>query len=280
MSDMQRALDNAYLKDMENGEILNFGYIPEEISDTKAANYAQIDVPGRSEPIFGYINSGPREFSLHLKFIAGIGQTKFAASTEDETPANVALITDSPVSVLVKTRWLQSLMYPDYSKADYTLPPHKVLLSVGLLIKSVCIVPSVNVTYKSPYDQNLLPFIAEVDISLQEVNTIPFGFSDIRSFNNVNQQPITTPLLAMPGAMITPVLISPTPEVVAPKGAPNPTIPWGQLKLNTAGFPTIWNGQTFIGIVLGNIYSDPQGRRWIVKGDQSPSTWYLDLLPV
>lgn len=276
MADMQAALNSAYLKDLSTNEVLTFGYIPEEISDTKLANYAQIEVPGRSEPVFGYVSSGAREFSLHLKFVAGIGQTKYAAPTSDgETPPDSSLVADNTLTVLTKTRWLQSLMYPDYSTSDYTLPPHQVLLSIGLLIKSVCIVPSVNVTYKSPYDEYLLPYIVEVDLSLYEVNKVPLGYQDVR-LPNVTLQPIMTPLIAMPGATISPIAVPPTPTVVAPTPAANPTIPWGQLKINDAGMPTIWNGQRYIGITYGSVYSDPQATRYLVKGNsQDPTTWYL-----
>lgn len=273
---MQAALDSAYIKDLSTNEVLTFGYIPEEISDTKAANYAQIEIPGRSEPVFGYVSSGPRELSLHLKFIAGIGQTKYAALTSDgETPSNSALVADNTLTVLTKTRWLQSLMYPDYSTSDYTLPPHQVLLSIGLLIKSVCIIPSVNVTYKAPYDEYLLPFIVEVDLSLYEVNKVPLGYQDVR-LSNVILQPITAPLMVAPGAMISPITISPTPTVVAPVLAVNPTIPWGQLKINNANMPTIWNGQKYINLSWGSIYADLNGKRWIVRGVQSnPSSWWI-----
>lgn len=277
MANMFQALDNAYLKDLVNNELLTFGYIPEEISDTKAANYAQIDVPGRSEPVFGYISSGPREFGLHLKFIAGIGQTKFAAQNEEPVPNNNPL-DDNTLAVIVKTHWLQSLAYPDYSSSDYTLPPHKVLLSIGLLIKSECIVNSVNVMYKGPYDSNLLPFIAEVDLSLYEVNQIPQGYSDVRLPKAI-AQPISTPLIAPSGSAISSTLISPTPGVVKPTPLTSPTIPWGQLKLDDAGLPTIWNGQKYISIALGSIYSDSEGNRYIVRGNTDPSTWYLSKLP-
>lgn len=275
MADIFQALDNAYLSDLTTAEVLTFGYIPEEISDTKAANYAQIDVPGRSEPVFGYINSGPREIGLHLKFIAGIGQTKFAAPSSEGSIPDSGFLDDNTLAVIYKTRWLQSLTYPDYSSSDYTLPPHKVLLSIGLLIKSECIVNSVNVIYKGPYDGNLLPFIAEVDLSLYEVNQVPQGTSDIRLPKAI-ARPITTPLIAPSGTLVSPALVAPTPTVVAPIIASNPTIPWGQLKINDQDLPTIWNGQKYMVISYGQVYSDPLGNNYVVKGNQdSPSTWYL-----
>jgi hypothetical protein len=279
VADIFQALNNAYLKDQQTAYVLTFGYIPEEISDTKAANYAQIDVPGRSEPIFGYISSSAREISLHLKFIAGIGQTKFARPISDDGPLpNTTEIEDGTLSVMVKTRWLQSLVYPDYSTSDYTLPPHTVLLSIGLLIKSECIVNSVNVVYKGPYDGDLLPFIAEVDLSLYEVNPIPKGFQDVRLADVITMQPITTPLITTPTALVNSILVSPTPSAgtgSATTPASNPTIPWGQLKYNDEGNPIIWNGQKYIGIVLGNLYNDPEGNKYIVRGETAPSTWYL-----
>lgn len=183
MADLRNSLINAYLKDIDSNkwgesDTLQFGYIPEEISDSKSANYNLIDIPGRSEPIVSYMNSSLRELSLHLIFMAGIGQDKHTIG--DST--NVT--EDDPLRVKQKVDWLRSLMHPDYSSAGIVRPPHRVLLSIGNLIKSVCIAMSVNATYKSPWDDKLLPYIAEVDIVFSEVNEIPPGYTSIRNGTN------------------------------------------------------------------------------------------------
>lgn len=181
MSVLASSLMHAYLKDLVTGEILRFGYVPEEIEDSKSANYAPTDIPGRSEPIMGYINSSAREFNLRLTFMAGVGQLKHVNITPMYQPGTALPVEDDDATfVKLKVDWLRSLLYPDYSNVNYVQPPHRVLLSIGGLIKSVCIVMSVNTTYKMPWDENLLPYIAEAGMVLQEVNTIPRGYSDVR----------------------------------------------------------------------------------------------------
>jgi len=204
---LKNALIHAYIRDMgadnpsDRDNILYFDYIPEEIADSKTANYNLIDIPGRSEPVVGYVNSGLREFSLHLMFVAGVGQT---AHPDPKNELNITVNSelsiwlesisqtsssslnifdfypeDNVAAVKRKTDWLRSLIYPDYTK-QYANSPHTVLLSIGQLIKSICIVPSVSVVYKAPWDGDLLPYIAEVDINFQEVNTIPMGYTIVR----------------------------------------------------------------------------------------------------
>ena len=142
---LKQSLMHAYFRDLDARNTssaentLIFDYIPEEISDSKTANYNYVDIPGRSEPIIGYTNSSLREFSIHLMFMAGIGQRSHPSGQVDDAFA-----------VKQKVDWLRSLTYPDYS-GQYVRPPHKVLFSIGQLIKSVCIIPSVNVVYKGPW---------------------------------------------------------------------------------------------------------------------------------
>jgi len=181
MANLRNSLIHAYLKDLDSNkwgesDTLQFGYIPEEISDSKSANYNLIDIPGRSEPIISYMNSSPRELSLHLIFMAGVGQDKHTATGDSSS-----ITEDNPQRVKQKVDWLRSLVYPDYSAAGIVRPPHRVLLSIGNLIKSVCITMSVSAVYKAPWDENLLPYIAEVDITFNEVNQVPPGYTTVRA---------------------------------------------------------------------------------------------------
>lgn len=177
-TNLRSSLIHAYFKDLETQEVLQFGYIPEELSDTKTANWNAIDIPGRSEPILGYVNSSSREFSLHLRFLAGVDQLKNPSTSSGEPNRNTT--EDNTSAVKQKVDWCRSLVYPDYTNPNLIKPPHRVLFSIGRLIKSICVVSSVNAIYKIPWDINLLPLLAEVDLTLQEVNNIPKGYSEIR----------------------------------------------------------------------------------------------------
>jgi len=182
-SSLRASLKQAFIRDLDATEIskeentLYFDYIPEEITDSKTANYNLIDIPGRSEPIVGYINSSLREFSLHLIFLAGVGQAKQAGFYANADPSKDP---DSATVVKQKVDWLRSLVHPDYSNPNFVRPPHKIFLGLGKLIRSTCVVGSVNATYKGPWDRDLLPYLAEVDVSFQEVNEVPPGVNEVR----------------------------------------------------------------------------------------------------
>lgn len=175
------AIKNAYLYDMDTTQEprkLIFDYVPDQINDEMAANYSATNIIGRSAPLQGYQDSGPRTFSIELKFHAslfGKEEDTFAGSTGYD-------------AVKARVDWLRSLTYPDYSET-YAKPPHRVLLVIGTLIKSICIVDNVNVTYRSPWDSNLLPMIAEVTLPLKEVNPVPWGSTEVRAGIDLGKQP-------------------------------------------------------------------------------------------
>jgi len=181
VSSLRASLIHAYFKDLETQEVLQFGYIPEELSDSKSANWNSIEIPGRSEPILGYVNSSSREFSLHLMFLAGVDQMKNPSLESGEPNSNT--IEDNTIAVKHKVDWCRSLVYPDYTNPNLIRPPHRVLFSIGNLIKSVCVVTAVNAIYKAPWDADLLPLLAEVDLTLIEVNSVPKGYLEIRQGN-------------------------------------------------------------------------------------------------
>ncbi len=167
------AIKNAYLVDIDTTEQpnrLDFDYIPDQINDENAANYSSTNIIGRSAPLQGYQDSGPRTFSIELKFHASLQE------------AEVDHFHNSYGYDAVKARidWLRSLTYPDYSET-YAKPPHRVLFVIGTLIKSICIVDSINVTYRSPWNDNLLPMVAELTLPLKEVASVPWGVTEVRA---------------------------------------------------------------------------------------------------
>jgi len=113
-----------------------------------------------------------------LVFLAGVGQSKQAGFYANE---DLNKDPDSATAVKQKVDWLRSLLYPDYSNPNFVRPPHKVFLGIGKLIRSQCVVASVNANYKGPWDEDLLPYLAEVDVSFQEINEIPPGVNVVRA---------------------------------------------------------------------------------------------------
>jgi hypothetical protein len=133
-----------YLVDVENRERLEFQYNPSEIGDDKAANYADIKVPGISHPKHQFIAGGSRRITFKLFLFKGDVKQKIA--------------------------WLQSLLYPEHSGTMLKSPPHRVIFIFGELYPgTVCIVRQVKARYFSLFDQNSLdPQQAEVDVVLDE----------------------------------------------------------------------------------------------------------------
>jgi len=183
---LKTSLIQAYLRDLDaprsdTSTTLVFGYIPEEFSESKTANWNLVDIPGRSEPIVGYVNSTVREFSLTLLFMAGVGQSKYVNAESGYVDTGTSVDDDDARAVKKKVDWIRSLTYPDYDNPNFVRPPHRVLLCIGKLIKSVCVVSTVGVNYKAPWDENLLPLVAEVSLTLQEVNKVPPGYTEVRN---------------------------------------------------------------------------------------------------
>lgn len=147
---------------------IRFPYMPESFSESKSAEYAQVPVLGRSEPLLGYRGSGPRIFNLNLTFVAHA----------------------EPFLEVIKPIWLiRSWVYPDYSDDLPNVPP-RVLFVVGKWLSQRCVVLRVDITYHAPWGRlpwstqittpggltdpfsllkdSVLPYWAEVSLTLQE----------------------------------------------------------------------------------------------------------------
>lgn len=59
---------------------VSFQYVPEEISDSRKAKYATIEIPGRSNPHFHYVG-GSDNLSLNLKYQVLDAENKYALVT-------------------------------------------------------------------------------------------------------------------------------------------------------------------------------------------------------
>jgi hypothetical protein len=175
-----REINGAYLWDEENpGDLCVFQNMPTEFSDSKSADWSDTVIPGRSEPIKGYAASSARSFSLNITFVESMDQ--------GDTPGFVGPVgpgfpAPAPWYVRDKVNFCRSLVYPDYDAGDLVQPPHTVIFVVGKLIRSRCVCKDVGVTWKGPWDPvSLIPMIAEVQMTLEEVNTLPWGQKDVRA---------------------------------------------------------------------------------------------------
>lgn len=171
-----RPTENAYLAQLKEGEleaVVTFDYLPQTFSETKSANYSNINVIGRSEPIAGYAHSGPRVFQISLVFAAN---------------------SDAEKEVLAPVRLLRSWLYPDYSTPSVPQTPPPLLFGVGKWLEQRVILLRADVKYHGPFrysvvngqssDNYLAPMWAEVGVAMQEVaptgSDTPYGTHQVR----------------------------------------------------------------------------------------------------
>jgi len=129
---------NAMLIDSIQRRSITFTYMPQEFSESKLADWQNVNILGRSEPIVSYAWSGPRMFNLTLLFIAHGEQ-------------------DIETEVLSPVRLIRSWVYPLYSSQQRTgtatriaTPPY-VLFIVGTWLRQRCVLRSYDIAYRAPW---------------------------------------------------------------------------------------------------------------------------------
>jgi len=137
------------------GETIRFQFLPEDISDSKAANYNETEILSRSMPLMGYASSSARQLSFSLQF--------YRTDTFD------------PYEVANKIR---SLEYANYQGGD-TGPPPVCLVQVGeVRIKGVLM--QCEITHKHPWDvKEKKPMYVEISVTFSETNETPWSYMDV-----------------------------------------------------------------------------------------------------
>jgi len=186
---------------------------------TRSANYIDIDIVGRSEPLKSYANSPSTTFDFSVKFVA-IGNTlaaavgtsslavlgqaaiasglvaggvrgagrvlgdsvvdnSFLSAVSDSGAGKIAAL---ELEVHQKIRWLEALTYAQYDNQGRAFPPPAFFLIYGLNLARRCIMRSVSIVFKGPWDvTGLLCHVAEVSITAEEVNAVPKSYTDARN---------------------------------------------------------------------------------------------------
>jgi hypothetical protein len=175
--DLTTSALNEYVLGSSNELILQG--IPPEIQDQKSANWSPTSILGRSEPIQGYGDSAPRSITLNLMFIESLhGGDKGLSNSMDNQ------------YVRESVQFLQSLVYPNYDGGRIQ-PPPTCLLVIGSWLNMRFITKDVATTWKGPWSiPNLTPMVAEVSLTIEEVNYIPWGSTEVRfGANQGTRQP-------------------------------------------------------------------------------------------
>lgn len=133
--------DCAIVLEEDTNQRLFFQMMPEAISESRKANWVDIPIIGRSEPIRAYANSEARKFSLTLQFFVSVDQA-------DE---------GQMIRLRNKIDFLRSLVLPDEVN-NIVIPPPVVFFIIGNQIYSRCIVNSVDIVHKDPWLPRLEDF--------------------------------------------------------------------------------------------------------------------------
>ena len=154
---------------------IQFSYLQDNFTESKAANYSATQVLGRSEPIRGYLGSTARALNLQLMIpVEG-----------DRPPTQVG--TSSSMETVFKRKsevvdFIRSLVYPHYSAEtqNMTYPPPRVLVIFGSWFSMLGIVTNYSMTHRSPWASqgNMMPYVTEVTLTIEECDE-PYSFRDV-----------------------------------------------------------------------------------------------------
>lgn len=139
---------------------------PESITDTMNANYSETSVLARSAPIYSYVNSGPRAFTisvqLHRDMMNGVNAT--------QSNLKITNLEDSDYVDQLVAR-LQSVALPRYAASEKMVNPPLVSVRFGndLFCKGV-VNGSVSVSYSGPILRGDKYALVTVEFSMSEVD--------------------------------------------------------------------------------------------------------------
>lgn len=164
--------DFCYIQVLESergGEdsFIYFQQMPIRIMDSKAANYQDIPIVGRSSPYKSYSNSSSRSLQFTLSFFAQPDEVHI-----NYTPEMIKGIADA----------LQALTYPIYDSFTI-LPPPKCLVRIGNQIAMIGVCKSVNIAYDivNPWttgkDRNYA-YGHQVSLVFEEALKIPLSYKE------------------------------------------------------------------------------------------------------
>lgn len=181
---MNQKLATMYLGPIKGGaeayaEERAFQYWPESISDSQSSNYATMDIPGASLPLYQFVSLGERSISFTVYFSRDedgeiSGGFGFGVGSPEEVQEG-----KHNVDINGAVAWLRSLQYPAYPKNTYE-PPHilklytpgVVLSAKGVKEGMTCILTQMSVNWMSFFPSGV-PRIATVDLTFNEIPQDP-----------------------------------------------------------------------------------------------------------
>ena len=113
-------LDKDGSADSRSWKSLAFQYFPETITDTKQTNYARLDIPGGSIPVYQWISGGERSLSFTAYFTTDVDLT-----LDDQYNLRIksAGVADRNVDIRAAVAWLRQYKLPRYDLQSSTGSP-------------------------------------------------------------------------------------------------------------------------------------------------------------
>lgn len=141
---------------------------PESITDTMNANYSETSVLARSAPIYSYINSGPRAFTISVQLHRDMMNSINLSNSTLNLNLNKVDTTDY-VDLLIAQ--LQAVALPRYAASEKMVNPPLVSVRFGndIFCKGV-VNGSVSVTYSGPILKGDKYALATIEFSMSEVD--------------------------------------------------------------------------------------------------------------
>lgn len=137
-----------------------YGILPDEISESHTANFANMDIMSRSGQLWSYSGGDSRTIDLSIEV------------HEDY----LASYNGGKADIREYAAQFKALTYPEYTEAG-VIPP-SILLRVGSFIKFKGICRSSTVVWRKPMRNNRY-IVAAFQLSLAEANSNAFAASEI-----------------------------------------------------------------------------------------------------
>lgn len=140
---------------MNTGRIIEVYLLPDEFSDSNAANFSEIALQGRSAPLIAYENSGPRQLTMTLQLHHDM----------------------QPGGILQAVNNLKALTYPKYSAR---VQPPKCYIRFGNMVKATAVCTDASVSWKKPYRDGIY-LNADVSLSFKTLQELPLSTEDVEN---------------------------------------------------------------------------------------------------
>lgn len=156
---------------------------PESISDTMGVQFSPTTPLSRSAPIFSYVNSGPRSFSITLNLHRDLMNQINTSTSNLNVPD---LDEEDYIDILIKQ--LQSMAVPRYAASEKMVNPPLVAVRFGqdIFCKGI-IQGNVTTTYSGPILRTDKYAQVDIEFTINEIDPYDADtIASIGSFRGIN----------------------------------------------------------------------------------------------